>query len=286
MMKIPRPIAFAAALIAVAVPPGAKAAAPSSPMSAPMPPAVLAKLERQGLQVDKSFPAVGGLTGFIVSHHLAQPMVVYVTADEHMLVGSLLDAQGDDLGPGYLKQYAAKINLGQFAHQLAAAPAVLEGAGAPGVPARSIIYVFFDPNCIFCHLTWKMLQPYETSGVQVRWLPVGLLKPQDSAGKAAALLDAKDPSSALRTLETRYVESTESGGIPPELPIPARTQFMLDGNAKLMSDMGYVGTPTIIYHDHEGTLQAHEGLPTLSSLPSILGVPEKNVADPELQRYR
>ncbi len=46
--------------------------------------------------------------------------------------------------------------------------AVTEGATSP----KRILYVFFDANCFYCHLTWRALQAYEKAGLQVRWVPV------------------------------------------------------------------------------------------------------------------
>src|SRR5580698_3040556 len=63
--------------------------------------------------------------------------------------------------------------------------------GATGDKVKSTIYVFMDPNCIFCHYAWEAFQPYEAVGLQVRWIPLGFLK-ADSQGKAAALFDAAD----------------------------------------------------------------------------------------------
>ncbi|MGC2520684.1 MAG: hypothetical protein WA373_16435, partial [Burkholderiales bacterium] len=50
--------------------------------------------------------------------------------------------------------------------------AVAEGAASP----KRTLYVFFDANCWYCHLTWKALQPYERAGLQVRWVPVAYQK--------------------------------------------------------------------------------------------------------------
>lgn len=177
--------------------------------------------------------------------------------------------------PNYLPASAAA----SFEH----APAIVEGAS--GANAKSTIYVFMDPNCIFCHYAWEAFQPYEAAGLQVHWIPMGFLKP-DSAGKAAALLQATNGPALLHELETKFSEEKESGGIAPLARIPAATQARLDGNAKLFKSFGFDGTPAIIYKTGDGRWASLDGLPHLSALPGILNLPEQPVTNPSLARFR
>lgn len=163
------------------------------------------------------------------------------------------------------------------------APAIVEGAS--GKDVKSTIYVFMDPNCIFCHYAWKALQPYEAAGLQVHWIPMGFLKP-DSPGKAAALLQAQDAPALLRELETKFSEKDESGGIAPLEKVPSATQAKLDGNIKVFQNLGFDGTPTIIYMTSGGRWADVSGLPHLSALPTMLNLPEQQITDPSLQRFR
>ncbi|WP_084687974.1 thioredoxin fold domain-containing protein [Paraburkholderia oxyphila] len=169
------------------------------------------------------------------------------------------------------------------ATQFQSASAIVEGAS--GANVKSTLYVFMDPNCIFCHLVWKALQPYEAVGLQVHWIPMGFLKP-DSAGKAAALLQSKNSAALLKELETHYSEKDESGGIAPLTSIPPAAQAQLDSNMKLFQDLGFQGTPTIIYQGSGGRWADLDGLPKLSMLPGLLNLPAQPIKDPELQRYR
>ncbi|WP_052408698.1 thioredoxin fold domain-containing protein [Paraburkholderia acidipaludis] len=163
------------------------------------------------------------------------------------------------------------------------APAIVEGA--QGKDVKSTIYVFMDPNCIYCHLVWKALRPYEAAGLQVHWIPLAFLKP-DSAGKAAALLQAPDSAALLKKLELGYNEKDESGGIAPLPTVPGATQAKLDGNAKLFQDLGFQGTPTIIYQGSGGRWADYGGMPKLAALPGMLNLPAQPVADPELKQYQ
>jgi thiol:disulfide interchange protein DsbG len=156
--------------------------------------------------------------------------------------------------------------------------------GATGDKVKSTIYVFMDPNCIFCHYAWEAFQPYEAVGLQVQWIPMGFLKP-DSSGKAAALLDARDGAALLRENEVKFSEANESGGIKPSNPISFSAQSKLNKNANLFQSMGFDGTPTIIYKTSDGRWADMSGMPALSALPSMLNLPEQ-AESPSLQRFR
>ncbi|RKP58683.1 thioredoxin fold domain-containing protein [Pararobbsia silviterrae] len=163
------------------------------------------------------------------------------------------------------------------------APSIVEGASGSAV--KTTIYVFMDPNCIYCHLAWKALQPYEAVGLQVHWIPMGFLKP-DSPGKAAALLVSKDGAALLKTLETNYSEQDESGGIAPLATIPDAVKAQLDANAQLFQSLGLSGTPTIIYRASGGRWADIDGLPKLAALAQMLNLPAQPTTDPELQKYQ
>jgi thiol:disulfide interchange protein DsbG len=156
--------------------------------------------------------------------------------------------------------------------------------GATGDKVKSTIYVFMDPNCIFCHYAWQAFQPYEAVGLQVRWIPLGFLK-ADSPGKAAALLDATDGSALLRENELKFVEATESGGIKPANPVSFSAQSKLNENTNLFKGMGFDGTPTIIYKTADGRWADMSGMPALSALPAMLKLPEQ-AESASLQRFR
>jgi thiol:disulfide interchange protein DsbG len=166
--------------------------------------------------------------------------------------------------------------------QLDSSSAIVEGA--TGDKVKSTIYVFMDPNCIFCHYAWEAFQPYEAAGLQVRWIPLGFLK-SDSPGKAAALLDAQDGTALLRENEVKFAEATESGGIKPLNPVSFSAQSKLNKNSNLFKNMGFDGTPTIIYRTRDGRWADTSGMPSLSSLPALLNLPEQ-AESASLQRFR
>src|SRR5882672_1486712 len=159
--------------------------------------------------------------------------------------------------------------------------AVVEGATAP----KRVLYVFWDANCWYCHLTWKALQPYEKAGLQVRWVPVAYQK-DNSGALAAAIMGAKDRVAAMRENETRYRAKSYDGGIKAAAKVPADLAIDLEENMTLMGRLGMSGTPALVWKDAGGQVQTNLGLPPLSKLPAITGLPEQRIDDPELAKFR
>ena len=127
--------------------------------------------------------------------------------------------------------------------------------------------MFSDPNCPYCNMFWKQARPWVESGaVQVRHVMVGMLMP-DSAGKAAALLVAKDPEAALNVHE----EAGKASQLKPIERISPTVNQQLEANLTLMSEMGASATPAIYYLDDDGRLQQHQGAPRPDALNEIMG---------------
>jgi thiol:disulfide interchange protein DsbG len=254
----------------------ASPAAPASTLPAPV-----QALAARGILVGKSFTAEAGLTGWVVTRQ-GRTGIVYTTPDkQHLIVGSLVDANGRDLTPVYAATYVPKPDLGSLYKQLDGARYVAQGTAA----SKNVIYVFFDPNCVFCHFAWRALQPYVKAGLQVRWVPVGFLKPT-SAPRAAAILEAKAPVQALQFNEEHFVPATEDGGIIPVSTMNPETLRTLTINRALMDAFGSDGTPTIVWKDRHGEVQAKSGMPPLSELSAMTGLPEQPETDRDLDRFR
>jgi thiol:disulfide interchange protein DsbG len=160
------------------------------------------------------------------------------------------------------------------------ADAVAEGAAS----ARRTLYVFFDANCWYCHLTWKALQPYEKAGLRVRWVPVAYQK-DSSFGRAAAIMQAEDRVAALRENETGYRVESYDGAIAPVAPGEALAA-QLGANTRLMQRFGAPGTPAMVWKDAAGKIRVKIGMPRLAQLPAITGLPAQKIDDPELADFR
>ncbi len=178
-------------------------------------------------------------------------------------------------------QYASKPEYRTLFLELEKAEVITEGAK----DAKSVLYVFFDPNCFYCNLTWKALQPYEKAGLQVRWVPVSYQKPS-SVGRAAAIMEAPDRAAALRENEVNYDKPHFDGGIKPMDKPQAPLTAQLQANTQLMRKFGVPATPLLVWKDNNGNVQLKPGVPRLSQLPGITGLPEQKIVDPELAGFR
>jgi len=198
-----------------------------------------------------------------------------------MVVGAAfltIAAFGDDQPK---PQYASKPEYRTLFLELEKTVVITEGAK----DAKSVLYVFFDPNCYYCNLTWKALQPYEKAGLQVRWVPVAYQKPS-SVGRAAAILEAPDRAAALRENEINYDRPYFDGGIKPMDKVQAELAAQLRANTELMRKFGVPATPLLVWKDKNGNVQLKPGVPRLSQLPGITGLPEQAVVEPELANFR
>lgn len=229
------------------------------------------------------FEAANGMHGWVLESQ-GKSTVFLTSADgKYFFVGGMFDESGKNLTQEYTDQYVLKTDYNKLAAQLETSAYFAEGA--KGSAVKGTIYAFVDPNCIFCHLAWKAFLPYEKAGLQVRWVPVGFLKP-DSAGKAAALLEAADPAAAMAKNELEFVRETESGGIPAIEHISDATAKKLADNATLMGQFGLSGTPGIVYKDQNGKVTVIPGMPRMSQLPGITGIPEQPEVDPDLAKFQ
>lgn len=122
---------------------------------------------------------------------------------------------------------------------------IAEGQG------RRIVYVLFDPNCPSCALLHRNLQALIVAeNLQVRWLPVAVVSPT-SIGKAAAILQARDPRAALRQNETRYQEGRDGGGIDEDIPTVA-TERRLRANQRLLKMLDIPVVPSMLFGGMDG----------------------------------
>lgn len=168
--------------------------------------------------------------------------------------------------------------------QLEKSTALVEGA-QDARQVKAVLYVFFDPNCLYCHVTWKALQLYERVGLQVRWVPVAYQK-ESSFGRAAAMLAAKDPLAAFRANETGYREKSYDGGLKPLASVNAEVRAMLDTNTALMNRFGVPATPALVWKDAMGRVRVSAGVPREAELAQMTGLPLQKYTDPELTEYR
>jgi thiol:disulfide interchange protein DsbG len=227
-----------------------------------LPPAIRA-VESRGAEVVGSFDAPGGLQGYAARYN-GQGIALYLTPDgEHVLIGTLLDASGEDLTQAPLEKLVYEPMGKEMWQRLESSTWIADGSA----DAQRTVYVFSDPNCPFCNLFWKQARPWVEAGdVQLRHVMVGMLRP-DSAGKSAALLVAEDPEAALNAHEA----AGKASQLKPVGTISPKVVEELEANLALMGEMGASATPAIYYLDEEGRLQQQQGAPRPDSLKAIMG---------------
>ena len=152
-------------------------------------PAVVKTLRSQGVEFMGTFETPVGLTGY-AGVAGQRPLGVYVSKDgEYAVVGTLVNAKGEDVSAAKLKELVS----GPMGQQAWAKVEASHWVRVGKADAPRVIYSFSDPNCPYCNRFWEAAQPWVAAGkVQIRQILVGVIR-EDSANKAAAILAAASP---------------------------------------------------------------------------------------------
>jgi thiol:disulfide interchange protein DsbG len=239
-------------------------------------PPMLAQLVASGkLKVVRQFATeVPGLTGYIVSNRNGN-QVVY---GEHgyLIVGHVISSKGIDLTDDYLGRFGPKPDYTEVVKSLESSGHLIH----EGEAKAPLLYVFADPNCIFCYHFYRMAEPLVASGrLQLRWVMVAFLQ-QTSGPKAAAILAAQDPRRALHEDEDRFDTAHEAGGIAPARGQNNAVEAVLKEHLSAMDSIGANGTPTLLYRNRHGGWTAQVGLPTQAWLMQYIGGAKPSRARP------
>ncbi|WP_168147456.1 hypothetical protein [Solimonas marina] len=109
--------------------------------------------------------------------------------------------------------------------------------------------IFFDPNCPMCARQWQQLRPY-IDQVRIHWVPVAYIDGSGpdgtSARRAAAILEAKEPETALCFDEDHYDAQHQRGGYAPADHVTDALMADLRRNMSFMTKAGGLGTPTTL----------------------------------------
>ncbi|PCC99939.1 thiol:disulfide interchange protein DsbG [Halopseudomonas pelagia] len=223
-------------------------------------PAPIAATVERGVEIVGQFDAPSGLKGYAGKFN-GQGMALFLTEDQqHVIVGTMLDATGTDVSRAALD----KLVYGPMGEEMWAQLEASDWIGDGADDAGRVVYTFTDPNCPFCSMFWKQARPWVESGkVQLRHIMVGILR-EDSPGKSAAILVAKDPAAALHEHEAGdEVKALDT--------IPAAIAQQLKTNHDLMAQLGAQATPAIFYLDDKGNMQQQQGAPRPDRLAEIMG---------------
>lgn len=136
--------------------------------------------------------------------------------------------------------------------------------------SKRVLYVFFDPNCPYCRKVYEGLRaPVELGEVELRWIPVGILM-TTSLGKAASMLEAKDPTAALHLNEQRFTtEGGSFGGIDEEPAPREETLAKLAANLAFLRRSGQDAVPSLLFRTRDGRSHFVRGAPPPAVLEKI-----------------
>lgn len=149
---------------------------------------------------------------------------------------------------------------------LAAAPKATWIAQGEG---RRELYIFFDPNCAYCPMIYKNLQPLIAPyDLQLRWIPVAMLD-ATSLSRAAAILQAKNSKAALDYNEAHYNTAAHTGSISEEIP-SATTETRLRANEALLNQVGIPVVPTVLFRGKTGEAMVIQGALSPVALRKVL----------------
>ncbi|WP_240493624.1 thiol:disulfide interchange protein DsbG [Pandoraea sp. ISTKB] len=242
------------------------AAAPTATVATPgatPKPAILQALEREGVTALQPFDTgVKDLSGFA---GLAgqQPMAVYLLPDGNGIVGTRIGADAKPLDVERVTKLIEKPLGDAVWSKLSSSHWVQDGKK----DAPRIVYTFSDPNCPYCNRFWESARPWVDAGkVQLRHVLVGVIK-ADSVTKAAAIFGAPNPSAALTQNEQKF----KQGGIKPARDVTKAVAQKLEANQMLMAELGFRGTPGIVYRNDRGVVERANGMPPPDALTTILG---------------
>lgn len=225
------------------------------PATSDLPP-VLAKAVKSGsLQVDRQFKTdVPGVTGYVLQKS-GQHQIVYGDHG-YLFMGQLVSPEGKNMSAEYTDKYVPKPDVAKVVDQLKDTGHLVQ----QGPDDAPVIYVFADPNCIYCHRFYQQAESLVQAGkLQLQWVMVGFLK-DSSMGRAAAILSAKDPAKALVENENGFDEDSENGGIKPVDSPSDKLKNVINSHYEQMSSAGGTGTPTLLYK-HDGHWAAKIGAP-------------------------
>ncbi len=224
-------------------------------------PAPVEALTEQGLTIHGEFEGPGGLRGFGASHSGGEVAIYLLPDGEHAIVGTLVDAEGNNLSEAALDEHVRAEQFAQVWQELEESHWIADGAP----DAERIVYTFTDPNCPYCRQFWHDVRPWIEAGrVQLRHIMIGVLA-QDSPAKAAALLGAEDPAAAL------HAHSGEGEEIAPG-PQPREIEEQVFANNQLFDSLGFMATPTTLFRTGN-RVDRIEGVPSSERLEEAMGSP-------------
>lgn len=133
----------------------------------------------------------------------------------------------------------------------------------PGFSGSNTVYIFWDPNCSVCHNLFlelvsnssKLRKKYSDK-VSIKWVPIGFIH-SDSINKSANIISIG--FDGILYDEEHYNGPLESGGASPLPPNDINLISAVKDNNVLLRLFGISGTPSCIWKNKNGALNASVG---------------------------
>ncbi len=133
---------------------------------------------------------------------------------------------------------------------------------------KTVVYDFFDPNCVYCAEAFKRELPAIQSGqLTVRYVPVAILA-ASSLGKAAAILESHAPAHDL-AVDFQGVMQNGSGGVRAITPSD-QVRAGIGRNLQLLMQTGNDIVPDLVFRLPDGHVGMIRGLFPVSALDAIV----------------
>jgi thiol:disulfide interchange protein DsbG len=223
---------------------------------------------RGGVNILNQFQASNNLEGYVVqsTQNNAQSIVYVDNQGRYLFFGNLFGETGQNLSAQDFQTYIAPQSASIAFNYLNSVAYIQQGSNK----ALHQIYVVFDPNCIYCHRLFDLLQPYIAKGsLAVRWVPVAFLRPT-SQGRVYAMLSSSNPQAVLTANETNFNESTEEGGAPILSTPSTQVKQQLVNNMAFLTAAQITVTPVLFYKSTKGLAGMITGLPDATKLSTLI----------------
>lgn len=214
--------------------------------------------------VKKSFAVKGhkDLRGYIVARKgdPADMRIIFSLDNKAVILGKILvKGQGgklEELSNVYDQKYlAGPRSKNVYNRLLEKGTWISEGKDT----APHKVFIFFDANCIFCHVLYENLHKSDllkSGQLQVRWVPIAFLK-KESIAKGAMLIYKRNEAGIMEQNENNFNKQQELGSIKG-LEFNQKDKAVQDAYARLRMNnnifalLGGEATPAWVYKTPKG----------------------------------
>lgn len=225
-------------------------------------PNAIQSLESRGVEIVHEFDAPMDLKGY-VGNTGNEMITFYTTGDaKTLIVGTMIDENGQNISDLVIQNEVLAPRLEAAWPRIENSHLVQDGFAGD----QPVLYTFTDPNCAYCALFGDQMKSLvDSNEIQFRHIMVGIVAP-DSLDKAAMILQSDNAEELLH----RQQNTLRQGGISVNDRMAKKGTPAVKENNKLMSDLGFYGTPTTIFKDANGKIRIIRGAAGKAQVEALL----------------